>query len=172
MFFATDLIGTRGNTLYSSVKLRHVSIWSTPVMGSSPTAQMVTCGLEWQGLRGPATLISDTGNAFSPAHVSSKPPKDSEAQFWSQVASSTTVRYEVLFYITCPKESIVDVTVSYVEANGLQGASPTETLIISNIIGTPPPDAFCANHLDCETITGTPGGFNLVPVELFATRGN
>lgn len=162
--FASDLSGLVGNTNYSSVRLKRVKIWSTLVASSPATSGMVTCSVEWQSTRGPTTLVSDTGNSFTPAHVDTVPPALSEANFWSQVSSTTTIRNEVLFYISCPVGSVVDVHIAYVEANGAQIANPAETLVINSIVpGTP--SAYLINSLD-NTVVGSAGTNRLRPTGL------
>jgi len=141
--FATDFSGLVGNTNYSTVKLKRIKMWGL----SSDSNALTSCSIEWQSTRGPATLVQDSGNPFEPAHVDTRPPKSSEADFWSQCSSSTTIRNEILFYITAPTGSIVDVTINYVEANGAQIASPSETLVI-NVVVPNTPSAYLINSLD------------------------
>jgi hypothetical protein len=165
LVFATDLNGTQGNTNYSGVRLKRLKIWTVT---SETTTGMLSCAVEWQGLRGPTTLISDSGNSFEPAHIVTKPPKESEAQFWSQVSSGNTTNREVLFYITAPNGSIVDVSILYVEANGAYSASstvPTETLNITSVVPTSP-SAYLVNALDNTTTTGTLGSGHIAAVLL------
>jgi len=167
LVYETDLGGTRGKSQYTGVKLKRVDIWGV-VKSSTTGSQMVTVSVEWQGNRGPSSLVSDTGNAYSPAHVSTKPPQDSQAGFWSQVASDNQVRREVLFYLSCPSDSIVDVTYSYVEANGLQAGTPAETLVLGTIVAGPAADGWLINRLDSASITGVGGTGLLIPVELLS----
>ncbi len=163
--FATDANGTQGNTNYTAVRLKRIKMWAVP----DPTALlaydgMTSCSLEWQSTRGPTTLVSDTGNSFSPAHIDTKPPKDTEASFWSQVSSSTTIRNEVLFYLTCPAGTIIDVDIAYVECNGAQIASPGETLAISLVAPTTM-SSYLINSLD-NTTSGSSGPNQIRPVSL------
>lgn len=162
--FASDAGGLVGNTNYSAVRLRRIKIWSGLLVNAAAGTSMVSCGVEWQSTRGPTSLVSDTGNSFEPAHVDCKPPAESEASFWSQVSSSTTIRNEILFYITCPQGSVVDVHISYVEANGAQIASPAETLVINSI--TPATSsAYLINSLD-NTSNGGAGSNIIRPTQL------
>jgi len=161
LVFASDAGGLVGNTNYSAVRLRRIKIWSGLIVNAAVGTAMVSCGVEWQSTRGPTSLVSDTGNSFEPAHVDCKPPADSEASFWSQVSSSTTIRNEILFYITCPQGSVVDVHISYVEASG---AYPAETLAISSISPTSA-SAYLINSLD-NTLSGGTGSNILRPTQL------
>jgi hypothetical protein len=167
LLYTTDLSGTRGKTLYSGVRLKRVQMWATPTEGSTT---MVSCSVEWQSSRGPTTLISDSGNATVPAHVDSKPPKDSDASYWSQVSSSTTIRNEILFYITCPIHTIVDITICYVEGNGTQAGPPSESIAINTVVGGPFFDALIANSLD-NSVGASLGGNRIKAVDLFTACG-
>lgn len=159
LIFATDSNGNSGNTVYTAVRLKRVKIWAGTTSSTPASTSMVTAAVEWQSTRGPTTLKSDTGNSFEPAHVDTKPPKESEASFWSQVSSSTTIRNEILFYITAPVGAIVDVSICYVEANGSQLAAPQESLQINTV--TPvTASSYLQNSLD-NTANGAAGG-NLI----------
>jgi len=168
--FATDANGTQGNTCYSGVRLKRVKIWSTLI--SSDTAGYVNCAVEWQSLRGPTQMVSDSGNMIEPAHVDTKPPKESEASFWSQVSSGSTVLNEVLFYLTAPTDSIIDIHFCYVESNGLYVTTsnpPTETLAITSIV-PPTASAFLVNSLD-NTVAGVVGPNLIRAVQLNTALG-
>jgi hypothetical protein len=97
--------------LFQAIRLRKVEIWANPTaLGSTPS----TVSIEWLGENSPSTVISDTTMGVRPAHISSKPPARSSAQWWSLNAFN---EYDVLFILTLPAQCIIDVSVDlrYVE---------------------------------------------------------
>jgi hypothetical protein len=91
-------------------KVRRIRIWTPPAsQGAS-----ATCSVNWIGGSFAANKeISDTSVSVSvPAHIDCKPPPQSSASFWQNVASSTA-----LFTLACPSGSIVDLHVSYIEGD-------------------------------------------------------
>jgi hypothetical protein len=97
--------------LFQAIRLRKVEIWANPTaLGSTPS----TVSMEWLGENSPSTVISDTTMGVRPAHISSKPPARSSAQWWSLSAFNET---DVLFTLILPAQCIIDVSVDlrYVE---------------------------------------------------------
>jgi hypothetical protein len=99
-------------------KVRRLRIWTPPASQGAAA----TCSVNWIGGSFAANKeISDTSVSVSvPAHIDCKPPKDSSASFWQNVASSTA-----LFTLACPAGSIVDLHVSFIEGDdeGVNSAS-------------------------------------------------
>jgi len=90
--------------LFQGVRLRKIEIWANPTaLGAPPTV----LNLEWLGENGPSTLISDTTMGVRPAHVLSKPPARSSAQWWSQSGQQET---DVLFSMLLPANCVIDVS--------------------------------------------------------------
>ncbi len=114
---AADLIGIGGgictlaNTTLSvfalAFKLTSVEIW-TPVVSAGTPA---TCSVEWTSTNAntPPFKKSDTSTVLTEnAHVYTKPPQHSVSAFWQ--FSSTNV----MFGITAPNGSIIEVSISYI----------------------------------------------------------
>jgi hypothetical protein len=95
---------------------------------ASSTSVLNSCALEWQGDRESSRLLSDSGNSMRPAHISSKPGKDSQAAMWSTL--SATYLNEVLFLVTLRSGGIIDVHVNYVLANGQSVTYPNVEYLI------------------------------------------
>jgi hypothetical protein len=102
--------------LFQAVRLKRVRMWSNPTaLGQPPDA----CQLEWLGENSPSTVISDSSMGVRPAHVNSLPPPSASNRWWS---ISGQLESDVLFALTFPANTIVDVTVS---ARLVEQESPT-----------------------------------------------
>lgn len=107
---AAGSIAVIANTLvtsvFSSVKLNRIDIWSPP----SAQGSAVTCSVDWTGSNNsPNREYSDTSvSTATPAHVSCVPPPMSLASFWQQ-ASATG-----LCTVTAPTGSIIDIYLSLI----------------------------------------------------------
>jgi len=108
---AAGTIGTVVNStvvpMMESIKIREVSIWTPPASQGAAA----TCSILWVGIANQANNqeVSDTSvSVATPAHVKSRPPRNSLASFWQQ-ASTTS-----LFTITAPSGSIIDVTLDMI----------------------------------------------------------
>ncbi len=112
----SDLIGIGGgvcsvvNTTFvpfcNSFKLKSIEVWSPLVTAGTPT----TCSVEWTGTNNsPNVEVTDTTvTSTFPAHLKTKPPRNSLASFW-QVGSANQI-----CLLTAPTGSIIDVVISYV----------------------------------------------------------
>jgi hypothetical protein len=114
-----------GTTNWSAVQLRKVETWTVDNTGA-----LASAALEWQSSRGPSKLVLASGNINHPAHLSTKPPVGSLASFWSQVKDGAAVNAEVLFYLTLPIGTIIDLDVNFVAANGSIGAAECLNLVV------------------------------------------
>jgi hypothetical protein len=107
-------IGTSATTvasIASAFQIQNIQIWAPPAsQGSVATVQ-----LEWAGsTNSPNVAVSDTSSSVTtPARVSSRPPKNSQASFWQNINISTAF----LFQLTAPTGSIIDLTVRFVVNN-------------------------------------------------------
>jgi len=99
---------TTGSAWVGSLRVREVEIWSPP----SAQGQAVTCSLEWvAGLGSAGTQeVSDTSMSVArPAHIRTRPPRNSLASFWNNGGNNPQ-----MFVLVAPTGSIVDVTVDLV----------------------------------------------------------
>ncbi len=121
----SDLIGIGGGVcsvldstfipFCNSFKLKSIEVWTPLVTAGTPT----TCSIEWTGTNNsPNVEVTDTTvTSTFPAHIKTKPPRNSLASFW-QVGSSNQI-----CILTAPLGSIIDVVIAYVmndnEANSI-----------------------------------------------------
>jgi len=99
---------TQVQSLFQSLKVRSVSIWTPPAAQGS----FATCSVEWLGGANSNTVeVSDTSNSVAtPAHIMSAPPRLSLASFWNNSASAANV----LMTIAAPSGSIIDVVLDLI----------------------------------------------------------
>jgi len=101
-------IGTSTSTsarAINAIKLNRIRIWGPTTSGFA--SQTVT--VQWEGLNAPTTEHSDTSMNLEPAYVTSKPPMQSSCSWWSIYNNNES---EVLFTLTIPAASVVDIEVS------------------------------------------------------------
>jgi len=110
-------LGTIATVTNSTVALINETFKVTRVRAWTPPASQgaaATCSINWiGGSFAPNKEVSDTSVSVSfPAHIDSKPPVNSSASFWQNVAGSTA-----LFTLAVPSGSIVDLHVSFIEGD-------------------------------------------------------
>jgi len=115
--------------IFGSVRIKNLEMWTTTAtLGSA-----VTCSVEWAGsaTNSGDIEISDTSvSTASPAHINSRPPKNSLASFWS---TATTGQ---LFVLTAPAGTIIDVVVEmtmFDDTNGSNAAIGVATAALGNV---------------------------------------
>jgi hypothetical protein len=102
--------------IIQAVRVISVEMWSSPI-SSSPVPNLIQ--LTWVTEEGPQKMIMDTSvGTAEPAHLISRPPKNSLAGFWSYTGSSESVR---VMDITCPQGTVIDVVCEYVLQNDYNG---------------------------------------------------
>ncbi len=144
---------TEALTPIESVRVVKVEMWG--VDNSAPTA-MATVQLLWAGDNSPNREVSATGNSEWPAHIVSRPPKNSSAGWWNSEGSDDT---EILFYVSGPAGTVVDVTFEYVFHDGVNGDAVTLSSATTN-------QGVFYPHLDSLTPSNTAGAQLLVPQSL------
>jgi len=107
------LVATSATTtvrLFEAVRLRKVSIWTNPQIGtgSAGATPLVSTQIEWLGENSPSTIVSDTTMGVRPARVVSRPPPSASNRWWCISGFSET---DVLFVLQTPGSSVVDVDV-------------------------------------------------------------
>jgi len=118
---------TTNAALLNAIKVNRIDIYSAggSAAGASSPLTTGTITLEWLSTYGPSKFISDTtvGSA-SVAMISSKSPVNSLASAWSLSGINES---DVLFSITCPAQSIIDVYCSVVLMDGTNSRLPSTT---------------------------------------------
>jgi hypothetical protein len=127
LFAAGTVVATATSvySMYSSVRVKRVSIWTPPPSQGSNS----TCSVEWIG--GANTNNSEfsdtTVSTAQPAMVSCQPPVSSLAHFWSNSGSSLN-----LFTIVAPSGSIIDISLALILNDNENGP-----LLLTVVAGTP-----------------------------------
>jgi hypothetical protein len=121
---------TTNYRIITGLKLNRIEIFGPSNLGSIATASTVS--VEWLSNLGPSTVVSDSSssNAF-PSHITTSPPPQSLASFWSLSGINET---ENLFTITAQTLSIIDVWCDIVLMNGESAHSVPSTN--SGVAGT------------------------------------
>ncbi len=144
---------TEALTPIESCRIAKIEMWG--VDNTTPTA-MTTISLLWAGDNSPNREVSATGNSEWPAHIVSRPPKNSSAGWWNSEGSDDQ---EPLFYVVGPAGTVIDATFEYVFHDGVNGDSVTLTSATTNVGVFYP-------HLDSLSASNTAGTQLLVPQSL------
>jgi hypothetical protein len=104
---------TAATPFCSSVRLKKIEAWAPPSSVGSNT----TVAVQWEtqsaneDFAGPAQIIADTSvDPSRPAHVITKPPKDTQCEFWKSGLSSST---NTICLITAVAGSVIDFHINY-----------------------------------------------------------
>lgn len=155
LVLATSTATTLAINVYESVRIQHVSMYHVPSSTASFGAVTEELILNWRGERSPDTRISDRGTLSHPACIKSRPPRESLAAFWITNQSNLDT---VLFNITSPQFSIIDVSLAFTIGDG------TTRSVTLNGAGTVTGIAYAA--LDNAIAAGTVGADFLRPDSL------
>jgi hypothetical protein len=123
--------------------VRRVSIWSPIVSAFTPE----TVEIEWNGgLYAPSAIHSAISEGLFPAKLATRPPPMSSPDLWTLSGASNLA--EVLFTVTCPVGSVLQVEVA---ARLMDDEAASEGDIVGgSVIGTVyygPLDGFASNTL-------------------------
>jgi hypothetical protein len=129
-FGAAGGIGTVVNSTlsfcYESLRLLKVEAWSPPAAQGAAA----TVSVEWLSTNSPSIEVSDTTVSVSQnAHISSRPPQESLASFWQQIATTFT-----MFTLVCPANTIIDVTLELIQLDQAAVAL-TQTGLATVVVG-------------------------------------
>jgi hypothetical protein len=104
--------GTSNAGMLNAIRISRIRVYSC----NTSATNSATVTLEWLSTYGPSKYISDTALGMtSVAMIDSKPPRTSLASAWSLSGSNES---DVLFSISCPSSSIIDVTVQLIVMDG------------------------------------------------------
>jgi len=131
---ATDLVGlmvystgaTTSVNIFENVRLKRISIWSTPGGTTSTVTSSQSVAIDWNGTVGPTGhRVSDTslGGAYG-AYVTSKPPAGSLAGFWLDNSTSGNV-----CQLTVNLGDILDFQIEYTLADSGSLASTVTAMV-------------------------------------------
>jgi hypothetical protein len=147
--------------LSDSVKVKRINLWAT-----SDDSQNNLC-FTWLSQNSPQNLLTDSGNVMRPAKLTTKPPKDSYCDQW--VNSTDPYLNNGIFSLTCPSNTIIDVTFLFVIQDWVElaysGKMPASVPAPSTFeVYTPP--------LDNVTVTNTVGPATIVPIFMNGAGGS
>jgi hypothetical protein len=136
--------------LFNAVRIRKIEIWNLSAFGtsSSNVNAIGTIAVQWISQYSPEVIISDTGTVFRPAHIMTKPPKDSLSSYWSLEGSNES---ESIFRVSLPQNTIFDIFVDVVFQNNAlvdqtpSTVTPTTTVLTPGTIYVPALDGPATN---------------------------
>jgi len=108
---AVCTLTTTSARIFTGVKLNKLEMFGVGGGASALPFSTSTVSCQWISAYGPTNEISDTGNAFEPAHVDTAPPRQSVASFWSIQGTNET---ETIAQIVVTLGTIIDVWVEFV----------------------------------------------------------
>jgi hypothetical protein len=115
---------TNAVSAYGSLKLNRVQVWTTPANSASTvgTSNINFSSFTWLSETSPNVELSSAGNQFNPGYISTRPPADSLAGFWTSkvnVGTAGPTTSANLFTISVPAgcQVIVDIEFVYVPAS-------------------------------------------------------
>jgi hypothetical protein len=140
---------TVGYRLFAAVKLTKVTIFATAESAGS----VIQNSLQWLSTTGPSQLITETSTSTAfPAIISSRPPKQSLASFWSQVGTNES---EQLCIMKLNIGDVVEIDFQAILQNSYLGFNPAGTAIsitagTAATIGAPSLDHSGSTAVVCE----------------------
>jgi len=102
--------------IFSGAKLNKIEMrnpGASSVAGSD--TELTTGSVEWTSTYGPSSEISDSGTPLHPLFITTSPPRQSLASFWSLTGFNES---DVLMIIVVPSLAIVDLWVEFVMQDG------------------------------------------------------
>jgi len=144
---------TQSYSIIQAIRVKRVSMWCVAQANS-----MVVIGLEWLDPHGPSHQLTANGTPTECARLSSKPPKNSFAELWSQVTATTTYN-EVLFQVNCGAYCVLDLEFDFILSDGTNANSET----ISRTFAGAASVGLAYGALDNSSSAGGAGTFNFLP---------
>jgi hypothetical protein len=118
---------TTCTSVFMACRVKSVEMWATP----ESTSAGVGVAIHWDQSRMPGFSKSDLSvNVARPAHVYSKPPRDSLAGFWTNAGTNTS-----MFSLDCPQTAIVDVVLDLVISDGDTISSQATRTVTAGALG-------------------------------------
>jgi len=108
----------RVQTIIQAIKLKRVSVWCTSASGNN----LDSFSIEWLDPYGPSTQKTASCTQMISGHLSSRVPKGSFADLWTQVTNVASYN-EALFMLNVLPKAVVDIEVEMVYGDGLNSAS-------------------------------------------------
>jgi len=126
------LVGQQVSRIFSGAKLNKLEMrnpGAAPVAGSD--TELTTGAVEWTSTYGPSSEVSDSGTPLHPLFITTTPPRQSLASFWSLTGFNES---DVLMILSVPAMAIIDLWVEFVMQDGQTPVLLTPTA--SSVDGT------------------------------------
>jgi hypothetical protein len=118
---------TTGADLFSAVRIKSVECWTTPILGTVSTVEVVFDG-NTVGAIGDQRIHTDSSMGIEPAHIIARPrPKSTAAMFQESGAIAA-------FFLTVPTGTVVDVNLSF-KQNMLGSGVATQNALVAATTG-------------------------------------
>lgn len=108
--------GLQVSRIFSGAKLNKLEMrnpGAAPVAGSD--TELTTGSVEWTSTYGPSSEVSDSGTPLHPLFISTTPPRQTLASFWSLTGFNES---DVLMILSVPAMAIIDLWVEFVMQDG------------------------------------------------------
>jgi len=108
--------GVHVHRIFSGVKLNKLEIrnpGAPPVAGSD--TELTTASVEWTSTYGPSSEVSDTGTPLHPLFITTSPPRQSLASFWSLTGFNES---DVIMILNITPGALLDLWVEFVMQDG------------------------------------------------------
>lgn len=149
---ATETSSVQCTPLFYSARLRAIEIWNF----NTTTTSLID--VAWMGATNsytPGLEYMDSGNATRPAHVLCVPPRNSLADFWTNIGGSTLTE-ELFQFRSCSAECRIDVHMDFMLADA--GEDTNEASTEGTLAGAVASGVYCT-PLDIESTAISPLGW-------------
>lgn len=157
-WFVSALSSTDARRLFTGVKIRCVDIWC--MSASSNPFESEAIRLEWLSTYGPSKVVTATSMSIEPAYITSKPPRESLAGFYSEAGHNEG---EVLLTLASgTRTQAVDLVLDFEVTGYMINYRPNSLSLTSSSLTA---GQFYQNSLigtDGTSLQGIPVGFNTV----------
>jgi hypothetical protein len=146
MFMYVDVVGVTGHLLIESIRLKSITIWSSPGGQTGSVTSSQTVAIDWAGSQ---HRVADTsiGGAY-PAYVHSEPPQGTLSSFWFKQGDTTPI-----CSLSLNVSDIIDVKYQYILTD-----QPTTPLA-----SPPPTGASGANIIVMRALNNQTSLVNVLP---------
>jgi len=107
--------------MIEAARVKSVEVWTAPyVIGTAGVS--FAASVTWQGTSSDLKHYDDTNVANTATYLKTKPPKNTNATFWTQEGTSEA---ETLFFLTVPVGGVIDLMVELTMGGLYAGVNPT-----------------------------------------------
>jgi hypothetical protein len=131
LLFVNRTGGTTNAGIIAGIKINRLRMYG--VGGSTSTLPFTpsSVSVEWLSEYGPSSEFSDTGNAFSPASLTSVPPPQSLCSFWNLIQGAN--QGQTMMVLSAPAGTVIDLWFEIVLRDG--EAENDITTVAAGVVG-------------------------------------